>query len=319
MISDKKVFATKGGFLTDTWREAGLSGCARKIISAIRMQLPLLTIGRRTNASVGAYFDLITDDGRMFYGDNFHFGYFRNGNENFEEALNNHTDIVAEMAHLDEANHVLDIGCGICAPAIRIAERHGCHITGVNISGEQVRQGRALVKEHGFSDRIDVIQGNALKLDLDDSSFDTILCIEVAGDICVKDDQKRQLINEMYRVLKPGGYIGFSDLVFTGVPSKDEERAMRMILYHEGAELVTNWPAFFEEGGFTIRKRTDIIKDTMKTWDHSLSVYETRALEVEQRYGRRIARRTMDHLRRIPEILRKYGSFVVMSIEKPSI
>ena len=59
-----------------TWRGAGLAGCARKVRAAAWMGLPLLTAGRRTTKSVGAYFDLITDEGRLFYGDSLHLGYF---------------------------------------------------------------------------------------------------------------------------------------------------------------------------------------------------------------------------------------------------
>ncbi len=318
MIRKKQVLAAKGGFLRQTYRESGIAGCGRKVLAAIRMQLPMMTLGRRTNASVGAYFDLITDDARTFYGDSFHFGYFRRGDESFQEALENHTDVVAELAGVGNAASVLDIGCGICAPAIRIAARHGCHITGLNISAEQVRQGRELVGRHGLADRIAVIEGNALKLPFDDASFDAILCLEVAGDICVTPEQKQQLVREMRRVLAPGGKIGFSDLVFTGRPSREEERAMRTILYHDGAELITDWPAIFTSCGFEVLHKQDIIAETMKTWEHSLAVYEGRAEEVERRYGRAIARRTMAQLRQIPEILQRYGSFLVMSACKPA-
>jgi len=317
MSSTKTVLPAKGGFLSETRRTSGLSGCFRKILSAIKMKLPLFVIGRRTNSSVGAYFDLITDDARMFYGDDFHFGYYKSGDESFEDALGNHTDIVSEMAGLGSAKRALDIGCGICAPAIRIAKNTDCHITGVNISAEQVRQGRNLVEKHGLSHRIAVQEGNALKLDFDDSSFDAILCIEVAGDICVTHKQKESLIREMYRVLKPGGRIGFSDLVFKGVPTREEEETMRSILYHDGAVLITDWPGIFRQCGFTIAQQLDIIDETMKTWDHSLTIYESKASEVERRYGKRIAERTTDHLHRLPKILEKYGSFVVFSAQKP--
>jgi hypothetical protein len=47
--------------------------------------------GRRTATGVAAYFDLITDDARLFYGDNFHVGYFRSGSETLAEALDAHT------------------------------------------------------------------------------------------------------------------------------------------------------------------------------------------------------------------------------------
>jgi cyclopropane fatty-acyl-phospholipid synthase-like methyltransferase len=99
--------------LVTTWRDGGPAGSARKLSAAIRLALPVLVGGRRTAAGVGAYFDLITDDARLFYGDNFHFGYFRSGSETLAEALDAHTDLVAEMAHLGSRQLVLDAGCGI--------------------------------------------------------------------------------------------------------------------------------------------------------------------------------------------------------------
>jgi len=121
------TLTTKGGFLIQTYREAGIRGCLRKLSAAIRMGIPLFLFHRRTNRSVGAYFDLITDDARRFYGDNFHFGFFHHGASTHQEALDAHTDMVAKMAGLNgDAGgtiRVLDIGCGICAPAIRIASR----------------------------------------------------------------------------------------------------------------------------------------------------------------------------------------------------
>jgi hypothetical protein len=62
--------------LVATWREAGPAGCARKLQAAVRVGLPALMGGGRSARSVGAYFDLITDEGRLFYGDSFHLGYF---------------------------------------------------------------------------------------------------------------------------------------------------------------------------------------------------------------------------------------------------
>jgi hypothetical protein len=73
--------------LVTTWRDGGPAGSARKLSAAIRLVLPVLVRGRRTAAGVGAYFDLITDDARLFYGDNFHVGYFRPGSETLAEAL----------------------------------------------------------------------------------------------------------------------------------------------------------------------------------------------------------------------------------------
>ena len=89
--------------LATTWREHGAGGCARKLSAATRMALPIVLLGRRTGIGVGAYFDLITDDGRLFYGDSFHFGYFATGTETLAQALDapftRRTGMVSSVVH----------------------------------------------------------------------------------------------------------------------------------------------------------------------------------------------------------------------------
>ena len=202
--------------LVTTWRDGGPVGSARKLSAAIRMALPILVRGRRTAAGVAAYFDLITDDARLFYGDSFHVGYFPSGTETLAEALDAHTDLVGEMARLQTSGRVLDVGCGIGAPALRIAERYGCEITGVNISREQVRQGRRLIEERRMSHRVKIVRGDGRALDFPDGSFDAVVCLEAGGDICVTERDKDRLVRDLHRVLRPGGHVGFSDLALRG-------------------------------------------------------------------------------------------------------
>ena len=119
--------------LIATWQEDGAAACFRKVRAAATMHLPVAVRGRRTARSVGAYFDLITREGRLFYGDSFHLGYFSNGVQSLVEALEAHTDLVARLARVELAEEVLDVGCGLAAPAIRMAKWYGCRITGVII------------------------------------------------------------------------------------------------------------------------------------------------------------------------------------------
>jgi cyclopropane fatty-acyl-phospholipid synthase-like methyltransferase len=280
------------------------------------MVLPIVIKGQRTTASVAAYFDLITDDGRLFYGDSFHLGYFRSGCETLAEALDAHTDLVAEMARLQATHRVLDVGCGIGAPALRMADRYGCEITAVNISCEQVRQGRRLIEERHMSHRVNIARGDARALDFADASFDAVVCLEAAGDICVSEEDKHRLVRELHRVLRPGGHVGFSDLALRARPLPEEDRALSRVLYHRGAELVTDWPAIFADHGFKIARRQDIIADTMATWERTRTTYEQRGVEVAHRYGRRIAHRVRAQIELIPEILAKYATFPVLSALK---
>jgi cyclopropane fatty-acyl-phospholipid synthase-like methyltransferase len=302
--------------LVTTWRDGGPAGSARKLWAAIRMALPVLVRGRRSAAGVAAYFDLITDDARLFYGDNFHVGYFRSGGETLSEALDAHTDLVGEMARLRAKQLVLDAGCGIGAPALRFAERYGCEITGVNISREQVRQGRRLIEERRMSHRVRIMRGDVRALDFADGSFDAIVCLEAAGDICVTERDKDRLVRDLHRVLRPGGHVGISDLALRGCPSQQEDDALRAVLYHRGAELVTDWPALFVRHGFTIVDRRDIITDTIETWDRVRVVYEQRNVEAVHRYGHRLARRIRAQIDLIPQILAKSATYPVLSALK---
>src|SRR5207249_1527363 len=123
-------------------------------------------------------------------------------------------------------------------------------------------------------------------------------------------------VRELYRVLRPGGHVGFSDLALHACPSTKDNRALRAVLYHGAAELVTDWPALFSRNGFTIIDQRDIIADTLPTWDHTRAVFEERSAEVVRRYGRRIANRTRAQIDRIAKILADYGTFPVLSARK---
>lgn len=304
------------GLVIGTWRRDGLTGCARKARAAVHMHLPPLVLRRRTTASVGAYFDLITDEGRLFYDDCFHLGYFPRGDEALREALDAHTDLASALARAEAGSRVLDLGCGIAAPAVRIAGHRGCSITGLNVSREQVRQGRALVAAHGLEARVRIELGNALALPFPDRSFDSIVCLEVGGDICVTERDKRRLLEELERVLEPGGHVGFTDLAFRSRPSAPEDRTLRALLYHSGAELVSDWPSLFADAGFELLESSDIVESTQPTWAHALAVYDERAAEVDRRYGRRVAARAREHLERIPDIIARHGTFPALSARR---
>lgn len=304
--------------LVSTWRERGLVGCARKLRAAVEAGLPVAVGGARTARSVGAYFDLITDEGRLFYGDSFHLGYFAQGGESLGEALDAHTDLVSELARLREGQRVLDVGCGVGAPALRIADRYGCRVTGVNISREQVRQGRALIAARGFSPRVVLQRGDARSLDFPDNSFDAIVCMEAAGDICVSEADKHRLVGELFRVLRPGGHLGFSDLALHARPSTAEDQALRAVLYHSGHELVTDWPAIFARHHFRVLECRNIIIETLPTWEHARAVYDRGDGEVSRRYGRRLVERIVRDLERIPAILAAHGTFPALCAEKPA-
>jgi len=288
-----------------------------RLAAAVRCQWPLLVLRRRTVAGVGAYFDLVTDDGRLYFGDNFHLGYFQAGRETLHEAHDALTDLVADLADISTGAQLLDVGCGIGEPAIRIAGKYGCRITGINASRRQVRQGRELVAQGGLTDRIELRVGNALALDMPDASVDSVVCLESAGDICVTSAAKVQLVSELWRVLRPGGSVGFGDLAFSQAPTADEDKALRAVLYHTGTELVGDWPARFAARGFAISRYRDIHAATLATWDILQEFHQAHFSELCRRNGKRVVTATMRHFDGLVPAIVRCGSYPTFSAQKP--
>lgn len=299
--------------VAETARRLGAGELFGKASCAARARLPWLLYRRRTVRGVAAYFDLITDDGRLFFGDSFHFGFFADARTTLAEALDAHTDLVCELAGIRPGMRVLDVGCGIGEPARRIASRIDCEIVGLNISREQVSQGRELIARAGLDARVDIRHGNALQMPLPGGGFDAAICLEVAGDICVRAADKPRLVAELRRVLRPGGRVGFSDLVFDRPPTAAEDRALRALLYHSGRELITDWPGLFAAAGFQLRAVRDIHAQTLPTWQHVRAVYHHSAAQVQARYGRRLAagfaRRIDRQVGRVAAAIERCGSY----------
>lgn len=260
-----------------------------KACCAARARLPRLLCRRRTVRGVAAYFDLITEDGRLFFGDSFHFGFFPDGAQSLAQALDAHTDLVCELAGIRPGMRVLDVGCGIGEPARRIASRIDCEIIGLNISREQVRQGRELIARAGLAARVDIRHGNALHMPLPDGGFGAMICLEAArrrylrahggqtaADRGTAPDAAPRRAGRFQR---------------SGVrPAADRGRgpgATRSAV-PLGPELLTDWPGLFAAAGFQLGTVRDIQAQTLPTWQHVQAVYRQHVAQIRVRYGRRL-------------------------------
>ena len=62
-----------------------------------------------------------------------------NGTDDLSEAQQNKLELICRKINLQPQDHLLDIGCGWGGLARYAAEHHGCRVTGISVSGEQVR------------------------------------------------------------------------------------------------------------------------------------------------------------------------------------
>ncbi|SFX00862.1 demethylmenaquinone methyltransferase / 2-methoxy-6-polyprenyl-1,4-benzoquinol methylase [Thermoactinomyces sp. DSM 45891] len=98
----------------------------------------------------------------------------------------------------------LDICCGTCDWTLALAEASGHgNIVGLDFSSNMLEIGRQKVQESGHGDQIELVQGNAMSLPFEDSSFDYV----TIGFALRNVPDYVQVLKEMKRVVKPGGLV----------------------------------------------------------------------------------------------------------------
>lgn len=158
---------------------------------------------------IGLHYDSITEGWRHIFGDNFHFGYFRNSEDDLNKATDNLIDELASLGRLGTETKVLDAGCGVGAPAVYLHAKFGSWITGVSISKKGVELANARIRSEEHEGRIRFLVADMTATGFPSGSFDVIWVMESSH--LVQD--KELLFDECYRLLKPGGEILLCDVM----------------------------------------------------------------------------------------------------------
>ena len=152
-------------------------------------------------------------------------------------------DGVAEYVKLSEGGRCLDVGCGSGALANAVAKRNPQGtVTGIDRWGaEYASFSKKLcednAKAEGVAERTDFAQGNALKLDFPDGTFDAVTSNYVYHNIPSCDRQ--EILMETLRVLKKGGSFAIHD-IFSKNKYGDMQSFVKKLkgLGYERAELI---------------------------------------------------------------------------------
>ena len=133
-------------------------------------------------------------------------------------------NLFLEWLHLSRSSQLLDLACGSGRPTLRIAQKTGCHCSGVDLHHEAIASAKASARELGYEGRTKFYQGNAAeRLSFADASFDAVTCIDAINHL----PNRLRVLEEWRRVLKPGGHLLITDpIVLTG-PMTNAEMAIR--------------------------------------------------------------------------------------------
>lgn len=139
-------------------------------------------------------------------------------------------DEIPRFLGLNGQSNALEIGCGSGRYAVRVAERIGCRLTGLDINPNAIQTANDLARTSSRQDHLKFAKCDVSKpLPFEKDSFDACF----SNDAICHLPGRASVLAEIYRILKPGGRLLFTDaLVIGGMVSQDELSMRSSIGYY---------------------------------------------------------------------------------------
>jgi len=205
-------------------------------------------------ADIGRHYDERSPIGDALRDGQLHMWYWydREDSASLPEAVHRTTIKVTDTLGLRPGEHVLDAGCGPGETAIYLATRFDVRVTGITVSQFEVSRATERARDSGVSDRVGFQLDDFMGLSYSDNTFDAVLALESLQNAPELD----QVLGELYRVLRPGGRISFSD--FSLESSADPGRVAKFMETLKLRRLPTlpEWLDRTRAAGFEIEEFT---------------------------------------------------------------
>jgi SAM-dependent methyltransferase len=131
---------------------------------------------------------------------------------------------IPQLLHVTLNSSVLELGCGSGGYALHLVVKAGCRLVGLDINAAGIRNANQLALARGLASRARFEQCDVSKhLPFDDQAFDAVF----SNDVLCHVPERPRVLAEMFRVLKPGGRMLFSDALVVGGLLSHEEIATR--------------------------------------------------------------------------------------------
>ena len=154
-----------------------------------------------------------SDDADNFYfhvwgGEDIHVGLYESDDEPIADASRRTVERMAGMLDgLNADSRVIDFGAGYGGSARFLARTYGCRVTALNLSETENERDRAMNAEQGLAELIDVVDASFEQVPAGDAEFDVVW----SQDAILHSGHRDRVIDEVARVLKPGGELIFTD------------------------------------------------------------------------------------------------------------
>jgi len=184
---------------------------------------------------------------------------------------------------------ILDIGCGIGGPALEMGRTHGADVIGIDLETPLVARAERAAAELELSEKCTFKTVAVGPLPFADESFDIV----VSSGAFTQTADKTRIFAEVYRVLKPGGYLSCYDwLKSAGEYSEDMQYWLKVEGLTYALETLDGYRDQFIEAGFV-----EVVAEDATEWyrEEARREYELIRGELYPRMVELLGREDADH------------------------
>ena len=150
------------------------------------------------------FYDASSSLWEEIWGEHMHHGYYGADGREEKNRRQAQIDLIEELlqwGRVQQAENILDVGCGIGGSSLYLAEKFNAAATGITLSPVQAQRACERAVEFGLQDRTNFQVADALNMPFEDNSFDLVWSLESGEHM----PDKQKFLQECYRVLKPNG------------------------------------------------------------------------------------------------------------------
>jgi len=175
---------------------------------------------------IRAYYDETWLDYRMLWLNSqnraIHFGYWEKHTRSHAQSLLAMNRVLASHLGIRSGQRILDAGCGVGGSAIWLAKTYDVEVVGITPVASQVARAHRYAQEQGVADQVSFEQQDYTHTVFPDASFDVVWAME---SLCHAPD-KRLVLAEARRLLRPGGRLGIVEYMRTRRPHASAGEAL---------------------------------------------------------------------------------------------
>ncbi|NER20457.1 MAG: methyltransferase domain-containing protein [Symploca sp. SIO1C2] len=156
------------------------------------------------NSKIQQFYDASSGLWEQVWGEHMHHGYYGATGREKKNRRQAQIDLIEELlswGRVEQAEQILDVGCGIGGSSLYLAQKFNANATGITLSPVQASRATERAQEAGLESRVQFQVADALNMPFADESFDFVWSLESGEHM----SDKEQFIKECYRVLKVGG------------------------------------------------------------------------------------------------------------------